>query len=361
MAKSDEFNKDKLDLDNLDGQNNVIPEGDNLEAESPGENPVGDNMDGKNPGGDPPGSETPKGLNSSKKTPKKDGKIRQTLLSRFDWLNRFKHWYMGGISLIRSLFRVHAAKQTIFLIGGALTICYIMAAFYTQSGEFVVKIDRAMARDGFYLSEIPNFDERLITLHAPAKTDATNVNVYDLSDDVMDVDGEHHGPDYFAYTFYVKNLTGETKDYRYTLFVRHQTKGLEKAAWIMVFHNGEQEIFAQPSANGGAEVQFSDHDFPFLEYAKYPEEQQTIISGAELNKIPADVVDRLGLQGLQSVHQLNTVPFESAMTVCSGLRPGFEHDGMDKFTVVIWAEGEDPECLDDIIGGEIELAMSFTY
>lgn len=356
MAKSNMFNKKKPELDNLDGQNIAAPEGDSLEAESLGENP-----DGENPTDEMPNGEKPAGKEPSNKAPQKGGKIRQTLLSRFDWLNRFKHWYLGGVSLVRSLFRVHAAKQTIFLIGGALTICYIMAAFYTQSGEFVVKIDREMARDGFYLSEIPNFDERLITLYAPAKTDATNINVYDLSSDVMDIDGAHHGPDYFAYTFYVKNLTGETKDYRYSLFIRHHTKGLERASWIMVFHNGEQEIFAQPSASGGAEVQYSDHDFPFLEYAKYPEQQQTIISGAELNKIPADVVDRLGLQGLQSVHQLNTVPFESAMTVCSGLRPGFEHDGMDKFTVVIWVEGEDPECLDDIIGGEIELAMSFTY
>lgn len=339
----------KKNAPDLDEQISEVPEGENLEGgnleEASSEKEPSDKDSSKDPA----------------KKKKKDGKIRQTLISRFDLLNRFKHWYMGGVSLFRSLFRVHAAKQTMFLIGGALTICYIMAAFYTQSGEFVVKIDREMARDGFYLSEIPNFDERLITLYAPAKTDATNVNIYDIQSNVMDVDGEHHGIDYFAYTFYVKNLTGETKDYRYTLFIRHQTKGIERASWIMVFHNGEQQIYAQPAADGGAEVQYSDYDFPFLEYAKYPEEQQTLISGSELNKIPQDAVDRLGLKGLSSVYQLNTVPFESSKTVCSGLRKDFEHDGMDKFTVVIWVEGEDPECLDDIIGGELELAMTFTY
>lgn len=301
------------------------------------------------------------GKKPAKGKKEKEKKIRRTLISRFDILNRFKHWYMGGISFFRGFFRVHAAKQTIALIAGALTILFIMAAFYTQSGEFVVKVNREMARDGFYLSEIPNFDERLITLHAVAKVDATNINVYDLAEDVMDIDGVHHGEDYFAYTFYCKNWTGRTLDYRYTLYVRHQTQGIEEASWIMFFHNGEQEIFAQESKSGGPEVQYSDFEFPFLEYAKYPEQQQTMVTGAALDKIPQDAVDRLGLKGLNGVYQLNTVPFASSRTICTGLRPDFEHDGMDKFTVVIWLEGEDPECVDKIIGGELELAMSFTY
>lgn len=292
---------------------------------------------------------------------KKEGKPGRTLISRVDLLNRFKHWYLGGVSLFRGLFRVHAAKQTILLIMGALSICFIMAAFYTNAGEFVVKVDREMARDGFYLSEIPNFDERLITLHAVAKEDTTNISIYNIEDDVMDVDGVHHGDDYFAYTFYVKNLTGETKDYRYTLYIRHQTQGIEDAAWIMLFHNGEQEIFAKESADGEPEVQYSDYEFPFTEYARFPEKQQTIVSQKDMNKIPQDVIDRLGLMGLKGVYQLNTEPFASDRTICTGLREDFEHDGMDKFTVVIWLEGEDPECLDEIIGGELELAMSFTY
>ena len=33
---------------------------------------------------------------------------------------------------------------------------------------------------------------------------------------------------------------------------------------------------------------------------------------------------------------------------------------IDKFTVVIWVEGDDPECLDDIIGGEMKMHMEIT-
>ena len=287
--------------------------------------------------------------------------IKRTLISRVDPLNRFKHWYMGGVSLFRGFFRVHAAKQTIAIILLILLVAFIMAAFYTNAGEFVVKVDREMARDGFYLSEIPNFDEKLITLHADALVDATNISIYNIDEDVMDIDGEHHSDDVFAYTFYVKNLTGETKDYRYTLFMRNKTQGIEEAAWIMLFHNGKQEIFAKANKEGHPECQYSEFEFPFQEYALHPEKQQGMISNRNPGYITQEVIDYHDFDSLNGIYQLQSVPFASEKTICTGLRPDFEHDGMDKFTVVIWLEGEDPECVDAIIGGEIELAMSFTY
>lgn len=291
---------------------------------------------------------------------KRDG-TGPTLISRIDCLNRFKHWYLGGVSLFRSFFRVHAAKQTIALILAALSICFIMAAFYTNAGEFVVKVDRELANDGFYLSEIPNFDERLITLKAEAKDDVDNISIFDISSDVMEPDGVHHGQDYFAYTFYAKNMTGETLNYRYTLSIRHRTQGIEEAAWIMLFHNGKQEIFAKENAGGYPECQYSAFEFPFTQYARNPAKQQTTISRANPGHITQEIIDRQDIRDLDGVCQLNTEPFASSKIVCTDMREEFKDQEMDKFTVVIWLEGEDPECVDAIIGGELELAMDFTY
>ena len=30
---------------------------------------------------------------------------------------------------------------------------------------------------------------------------------------------------------------------------------------------------------------------------------------------------------------------------------------IDKFTIVIWLEGDDPDCIDNILGGEIKMHM----
>jgi hypothetical protein len=40
----------------------------------------------------------------------------------------------------------------------------------------------------------------------------------------------------------------------------------------------------------------------------------------------------------------------------SKLKPG----EIDKMTVVIWLEGDDPECVDNLLGGEIKIGMNIT-
>ena len=38
----------------------------------------------------------------------------------------------------------------------------------------------------------------------------------------------------------------------------------------------------------------------------------------------------------------------------------FKVGDIDKYTIVIWVEGDDPECTDDLIGGEIKMHMTLT-
>ena len=38
-------------------------------------------------------------------------------------------------------------------------------------------------------------------------------------------------------------------------------------------------------------------------------------------------------------------------------RKDFKPGDIDKFTVVIWLEGDDPDCVDAILGGEIKMHM----
>ena len=41
-------------------------------------------------------------------------------------------------------------------------------------------------------------------------------------------------------------------------------------------------------------------------------------------------------------------------------RTGFKKGEIDKFTIVIWLEGNDPECTDEIRGGKIKFSMNFS-
>ena len=33
---------------------------------------------------------------------------------------------------------------------------------------------------------------------------------------------------------------------------------------------------------------------------------------------------------------------------------------IDRYSIVVWLEGTDPECIDDIIGGEMKMSMVIT-
>lgn len=292
--------------------------------------------------------------------PHKPKKIRRSLASHVDWYNRFRHWWLGSVSVTRSLFRVAAAKQTVAILIGLLVVGYTMAAFYTQSGEFVISLDRTMADDGFLISETTDFSEKLITLHGTAVAEATNVSIYDIDRDVMNVDGDHNGLNYVAYTFYLKNATDETRNYQYQLQLKASAKGAEKASWIMLYYNGRQNIYAMANQDGNPERQFSVTPFPFMDYAT-EKVIQTQLTKDNRGYITKEKLEEMELTSPEGVYQLEAIPFQASDMVCSGIREEIEPGEIDKYTAVIWMEGEDPECVNDIIGGYVELAMKFTY
>ena len=286
---------------------------------------------------------------------------KRTLISRFDLINRFKHWFLGGVSLTRSLFRVHAAKQAILIIVGILGVMYIIAAFYTESLEFVININKSLANDGFYISNTTDFSEKLISLRGKAVVNADNISIFDICSDILEVDGEHNGENYVAHTFYVKNETGRTIDYRYTLNIRAEHKKADEAMWVMVSKNNKQQIFALIGENGEAEVQYSIYDFPFKQYAEFEDKQYQLATPKEAGIDEEELLDLSTFEKLSKVKKLETTPFASEKVITTGLREGIENGEYDKYTVVMWYEGEDPECTDDIIGGWVECYMDFTY
>lgn len=50
--------------------------------------------------------------------------------------------------------------------------------------------------------------------------------------------------------------------------------------------------------------------------------------------------------------QLHTLVLES--------RLNFNPGDIDRYTIVVWLEGDDPECVDGLIGGEIKMHMNLT-
>ena len=55
-----------------------------------------------------------------------------------------------------------------------------------------------------------------------------------------------------------------------------------------------------------------------------------------------------------------TQPFLTETIVSLGKIEDYRPGAIKRFTIVMWLEGDDPECTDDIIGGSVSFGMNFT-
>ena len=143
--------------------------------------------------------------------------------------------------------------------------------------------------------------------------------------------------------------------------IRAEHKNADEAVWVLVSKNDKQQIFALEGKEGKPEVQYSIYEFPFRKYAEFEKKQYQKVTPEEAGIDEAELLDLSTFERLDKVYKLETTPFASEKVVTTGFREGIKDGEYDKYTVVIWYEGEDPECTDDIIGGWVECYMDFTY
>ena len=204
---------------------------------------------------------------------------------------------------------------------------------------------------GIQISETPDFKNPTLQLYGEAVESLNNISkdwilnqngqlgsdapVYQSFEEFEKEYGSHNAYDewgngvYFAYTFFVRNggskANGKdaTVDYVTTLKITSVNKavdddgasefGADEAMRVMVLINGEPTVYAKPKL-GTDDVKES--------------------FAADKNFIDDE-------------------------TVMKFTRSDFEVDTIDRYTVVIWLEGEDPECVNEIMDGEVKLKMEF--
>ncbi len=209
-----------------------------------------------------------------------------------------------------ALLRLSTLQKALIVL--VLLFCTLFAfAFMQQSmGNFTINLNRLeLFRYGVAIADEPDFKDATARLQAEVVSNGTNIAAEDLPDNLDNIDGSHNGKNYVAYTFYIRNAGKTDLNYSCKVKIASASKGVEKAARVKVWKNGEATVYAAAASNGGAE------------------------------------------QGC--------VSFESDSTVCTYEEENFLVGNVDKYTVVIWLDGDDPECTDDIVGGAVEFAMDF--
>lgn len=209
-----------------------------------------------------------------------------------------------GAALLR-MDKLHLTLLGMLLL---VAVLFIFAFMQEKMGNFTINLNRLeLYRKGISIADNGDFDGATARLTASTVEDATNISIDDLPEDIDDLDGSHNGKNYMAYTYYVRNAGKEDLGYKASITLDSCAKGAEKAVRVAVWRNGERVVYAAPAADGGEE------------------------------------------NGCKN--------FKSDDVVCTYTEKKFLVGNVDRYTIVIWMEGDDPECVDSIIGGSVEFSM----
>ena len=251
-------------------------------------------------------TEDPK--NAEKENKKKEEKKEKT--DRAGIIGDKKIAELGSEKLKSRDRKIRAMKIALLIVIMFLIIIYFLLRLFFTGGAFTVALDSSLDRDhGLIMYEsIQNKVSRKM-LKVDELEWLDNISIKWLPANIdQQGDGSHNGEDYIAYTFYLENNGAEVESYWYEIYVDDVIKNVDEAIRVMIIRNGERTVYAKKSPRtGGPEA--------------------------------------------------DTEMFVSDTQICEVHRENFMPDDIDKFTIVIWIEGDDPECLDPLIGGMMKMHM----
>lgn len=193
----------------------------------------------------------------------------------------------------------------------SLLIGYAFVLLYNRTGRFSVSVDNPDATFAITLCENSEFKTRSSRLVNDQQVHVNNICGAILPANIDEIDGEHNGENYLAYTFYCKNVGSADASLNYEITFNNVTNHVDECMRVRLYVNGEPLDYAKTRSDGqGPETHFCDYSFA----GKY--------------------------------------------TVCYGYVNNVKVDEYAKFTVVIWAEGDDADCNDSVVNGKIKFDMT---
>ena len=209
-------------------------------------------------------------------------------------------------------------KLSLLILLLLLTILYLILRIIYNEGRFTITLDsNDTLKSGLAIFESLNNSQGKRKLEASPIKFMDNISYKWLPQNIdTEADGPHNGKNYIAYSFYAENQGKETINYWYELVLDDIIKNVDEAVRIRIYRNGESITYAKKNS-----------------IADEPEEGTT--------PFRSDIESKENIVILEQ-------------------RKNFKPNDLDRYTIVIWLEGDDPDCNNNIIGGEIKMHMKFT-
>lgn len=201
-------------------------------------------------------------------------------------------------------------KLILMLLILLVLLLYMVVSIIYNKGNFSITLDDNLYyKKGLIIYDDPDYKVYRSELYAPAPETFDNISYKWLPDNITQPDGSHNGDNYLAYSFYIEN-TGKLKaDYWTELIISDVIKNVDEAVRIRIYKNDQFVTYAKAKKDGTPEK--------------------------------------------------DTTPFESNERIAFDHVEDFEPGAKIKYTIVLWLEGSDLECTDNILGGEFKVELDF--
>ncbi len=239
------------------------------------------------------------------------------------------------------------------VLGAAIATLLAMYGFSIVTemrGHFTINLADELVNQGFELSNTADFANPTARIYGTPVEDAPCISIADLPDNLDAIDGSHNGRNYFAHTFYLSKRGEGTVDYAFELSVNSESLNASDAIWVMLFEDSVPTIFAKANKETGEAECLPAKDNDRVGYVKIPFAEDGL--GSEQFEVVRETPTR-------KYFRLIPKRFKDSKVVTDSIVADVAQDEVHKYTVVIWLEGDDPDCTDDIIGGHIGMQMDF--
>jgi hypothetical protein len=213
---------------------------------------------------------------------------------------------------------------------------------FVEYNNFRILVDKE-GRDYLSLSYTREFlpGSEVLTLDGPEfMSDVTLITLYDRLSEFEAKEGNSttDSDKFLASTFFLKNVSDKQQNYTEYITLNGVKKDVDSAIRVFLSHETpdgtSQQIFAKPKADGSPEEVVP------------PDPQWT--NGRHF-----------GADGGIGDTPWYAEPFVNDSTVMRNSGLTLEPGEVRRYTIIIWLEGCDPECINDIIGGTVRLQLNF--
>lgn len=252
---------------------------------------------------------------------------------------------------------------SLLILGGGL---WGVTAFI-EYNNFRVVVDRP-GQNIFAISPMRSLQNttEIYNIDGPRYMD--NITLMGMENVILEIeeaDGATSRDNLIAATFYLTNITEDSRRYREIVDISETSQGLEEAIRIMLIkstYNADGSVNKRVCNVYAAPHSFDEFGVPIPE-AVVPLATPSYYTGDELRQL-----DGLGLSDSEDSEEWMSIPFLSSTLVLdqNGDSEGNPEDyiippgGKVKYTLLIWLEGNDKDCIDDKLGGRMKLSLTFS-